>query len=87
VYGAGSSWAESTVTWANRPGRTTAPMANSGGIAARTWVEYDVLPLVSGNGAVAVVLVGDSTDVANFSSRENSDVTKKAQLEVVFAGS
>ena len=84
VYGAGSSWAESTVTWANRPGRTAAPTANAGAIAARTWVEYDVLPLVSGNGEVTFALVGDSTDAANFSSRENSDATKKAQLEVTF---
>ena len=87
VYGAASSWAESTVTWANRPGRTTTPTANAGAIVARTWVEYDVLPLVSGNGEVTFALVGDSTDAANFSSRENSDTTKQAQLEVVFAGS
>jgi glucose/arabinose dehydrogenase/PKD repeat protein len=87
VYGAGSSWAESTVTWPTRPGRTAAPTANAGAIAARTWVEYDVLPLVSGNGEVTFALVGDSTDAANFSSRENTDATKKAQLVVIFAGS
>jgi fibronectin type 3 domain-containing protein len=87
VYGAGSSWAESTVTWANRPSRTATSTANAGAIAARTWVEYDVLPLVSGNGEVTFALVGDSPDAANFSSRENSDTTKQAQLEVTFAGS
>ena len=47
-------------------------------------VEYDVLPLVTGNGEVTFVLVGDSTDAANFSSKENSDATKKPQLEVTF---
>ncbi len=87
VFGAGSSWGESTISWSNRPSRTAAPTANVGAIAARTWVEYDVLPLVTGNGELTFALVGDSTDSANFSSRESSDATRKAQLEVTYAGS
>ncbi len=86
VYGAGSAWGESTITWANRPSHPAAPTANAGAIAARSLVEYDVLPLVTGNGEVTFALVGDSTDAANFSSRESSDATKRPQLEVTFAG-
>ena len=44
VYGAGSSWTESTLTWANRPGRTAAPTANAGAIAARTWSSTTCCP-------------------------------------------
>ena len=85
VHGVTGPWTETGITWTSRPTRTAAPTANVGAIAARTWVEYDVLPLVSGDGEVSFVLVGDSSDSANFSSRE-SDASKQAQLEVTFAG-
>ena len=75
VYGAPSMWTETGITWATRPARTGEAVANAAAIAARTWVEYDVLPLVSGNGEPTFVLAGDSSDSANFLSRENSDVT------------
>ena len=86
VHGAGSSWAESGITWSNRPSRTATAAANAGAIAARSWVEYDVLPLVTGNGDVTFALVGDSSDSVNFLSRENSDSSTRAQLVVTFAG-
>jgi hypothetical protein len=86
VYGAPSTWTESAITWASRPDRGGGPVANAGAIAARTWVEYDVLPLTGGNGEATFVLVGDSTDSANFFSRENSDTTKRPRLVVTFAG-
>jgi glucose/arabinose dehydrogenase/chitodextrinase len=86
VYSAGSSWSESGITWSNRPSRTGGPSDNEGAIAQGTWVEYDVTPLVTGDGDVTFVLVGDSTDGANFASKEYSDPTKKAQLEVTFSG-
>ena len=41
-------------------------------------------PLVTGNGDVTFVLVPDSTDGANFASKEYTDPGKKAQLEVTF---
>jgi glucose/arabinose dehydrogenase/PKD repeat protein len=83
VYGAPSAWTEPGLTWANRPVRAALPTANLGPTPARTWVEYDVLPLVSGNGALSLVLVGDSTDAASFASKEG-DATRKAYLEVTF---
>ena len=46
------------------------PSDNKVQIAIGTWVEYDVAPLVTGNGDVTFVLVGDSTDGANFASKE-----------------
>ena len=86
LYGASNIWTESGLTWASRPSRGAGPIANAGAIAARTMVEYDVLPLVNSNGEATFVLVGDSTDSINFYSRENSDLTKRPQLVVTFAG-
>jgi hypothetical protein len=54
-------------------------------IAIGTWVEYDVTPLVSSNGDVTFALVADSTDGANFASKEYGDPSKRAQLEVTFS--
>jgi glucose/arabinose dehydrogenase/chitodextrinase len=86
VYGAPSAWTETAITWANRPLRAGGLVTNAGAIAARTWVEYDVLALVSGNGETTFVLAGDSADAANFFSRESSDATKRPQLLVTFSG-
>ena len=85
VYAAPSSWTETGITWNNRPARTGVPSDNKVQIAVGTWVEYDVAPLVTGNGDVTFVLVGDSTDGANFASKEYGDPSKKPQLEVTFS--
>jgi glucose/arabinose dehydrogenase len=85
VYAAPSSWTETGITWNNRPVHTGVPSDNKVQIAKETWVEYDVTPLVSGNGDVTLVLVGDSMDGANFASREYFDPSKRAQLEVTFS--
>jgi hypothetical protein len=84
VYGAPSTWTESGITWSNRPARSGSPADNVGAVGEGVWIEWDVTPLVSGNGDVTLVLVGDSTDGANFASKEYSDTSKKPQLEVTF---
>ena len=84
VYQAGNSWTETGITWANRPARIGTASDNKVQIPIGTWVEYDVVPLVAGNGEVTFVLVGDSTDGANFASKEYTDPSKKAQLEVTY---
>ena len=84
VHRADSSWTETGITWANRPARTAGPSDNKVAIAKESWVEYDVAPLVGGNGDITFVLVPDSTDGVNFASKEYFDPGKKAQLEVTF---
>jgi hypothetical protein len=86
VYAAPSTWTESGITWTNRPAPIGDPSDNVGVVGEDVWVEWDVTPLVSGNGDLSFVLVGDSTDGANFASRDYSDPSKKPQLEVVFGG-
>ena len=86
VYQAGNSWTESGITWNNRPARIGVPSDNKVAIPVETWVEYDVVPFVLGNGELTLVLVGDSTDGANFASKEYNDPSKKAKLVVTFGG-
>ena len=85
IHKAGSSWTESGITWSNRPALTGGPSDDKVVIAKETWVEYDVAPLVTGNGDVTFALIPDSTDGANFASREYGDPSKRPQLEVTFA--
>jgi hypothetical protein len=86
VYLAGNAWTESAITWANRPARIAGPSDNKVAIPKETWVEYDVSSLVAGNGDITLVLAGDSTDGANFASKEYWEPGKSARLEVTFGG-
>lgn len=73
VYTSGNSWTETGITWSNRPSLTSSAYDNKGAISANTWTEYNVTPLVSGNGTYTFVLIGDSSDDVIFSSREGSN--------------
>jgi chitodextrinase len=86
TYKAASTWTESGITWNNRPALTGTPSDNKVQIAIGTWVEYDVTTLVTGNGDLTIALIPDSTDGANFASKEYTDPSKKAQLEVTYGG-
>ncbi len=81
---ADSNWIESgtgSITWNNQPALLSGAFDNKGAIATSTWVEYDVTPLVSGDGTYTFALVADSTDGVTFSSREGS---APPQLVVTF---
>jgi fibronectin type 3 domain-containing protein len=71
VYTTGASWDESTINWNNRPARTSAATDDKGAIATNSWVEYDVTPLVTGNGSYSFDLATGSTDGVDIYSREN----------------
>ena len=59
-----TNWAgaENAITWNNRPAPTSGPNDDKQALAVGTWVEYDVTPLVSGNGTKSFVLIGTSSD-------------------------
>ena len=84
VSGATSEWAESSVTWATRPATTSGPRDDKGPIAEKTWVEYDVTPLVTGNGTYTFRLATASTDGVYMYSREASTATLRPELVVTF---
>ncbi len=70
LYQTAADWEESEITWETRPPRTGAAVAEVGGFAAETWVEYDVTAVVTADGAYSFVLATTSTDGTNFVSRE-----------------
>jgi chitodextrinase len=75
-----SGWAETELTWNNRPAATSAVIADKGAISANTWVEYDVKPIVTGSGTYSFFVAPTSSDGVDFNSRESSDTTHRPQL-------
>ncbi len=86
VYTSSSLWNERTITWDNRPVRSTTPVDDKGSLAQGTWVEYDVTVFVTGNGKVTLVLAGSSTDVVVFSSREGATPPELVVVAAVSGG-
>jgi hypothetical protein len=80
VYTSSTGWSESTITWANKPAKSSSGIADKGSIASASWVEFDVTPLVTGNATYSFVLSQPSTDGANYASKEYTDATKRPQL-------
>jgi PKD repeat protein/glucose/arabinose dehydrogenase len=84
VYTTGNIWSETGITWNNRPGRTSGATDDKGVIGAGAWVEYDVKPLVVGDGTYSFDLATTSSDGVDFSSREASDLTHRPELVLTF---
>lgn len=84
LYSTGNSWTETEINWNNRLAPTSIAIDNKGGISRETWVEYDVTPLVTGNGAFSFVLAADSDDGVIFSSGQGS---QPPELVVTFSDS
>jgi hypothetical protein len=51
-------------------------------VATSAFVEWDVTPLVSGNGAISFVLMQPGTDGVDLRSRESGTVSQHPQLVV-----
>ncbi len=71
LYPTVTSWNETAVSWNTRPARTSGtPTDDKGAIAKNTWVEYNVTPLVTGNGTYSFALATTSSDGIDFYNRE-----------------
>ena len=85
VHLAKNDWLETgpgRINWNNQPALWSGAADNKMAIGLNSWVEYDVTPLVAGNGTYTFALVADSTDGVTFSSREGAN---PPQLVVTFA--
>ena len=80
AYATAWSGAETALTWQNRPARAGDAMDDKGRIANSAWVEWDVTPVVSGDGIHSFVLATRSSDGIDFRSREYSDATRRPEL-------
>ncbi|MGC4886267.1 DUF7594 domain-containing protein [Micromonospora sp. DT227] len=67
----GTSWSESTLTYANRPASVGGPLDSLGTVRSNTWYELDVTSAVTGNGIVAFSLSSTNPDGAFYDSRES----------------
>jgi uncharacterized repeat protein (TIGR01451 family) len=86
AYGTGNSWTETGINWNNRPALTSGANDDKGAIGAGAWIEYDVRPLVNGNGTYSFDLATASTDEIDFASREDANTSLWPQLVVSYAG-
>lgn len=72
VYRADDTWAENTITWANRPLVVGGPFAAFGAVVAGAWTEVDVTSAARA-GSFTLALIAQSTDGGAFASRETAD--------------
>jgi chitodextrinase len=78
---ASTGWTEATLTHNDAPAPSATVTGTSGSIAAGTWEEVDVTPLVTGNGTVAFALT--TTSVTNLPlAMKESGATLAPQLVV-----
>jgi Calcineurin-like phosphoesterase len=83
VFASSSSWVENTINWNTQPGPTGTASDDLASISTSAgWVEFNVTPLVSGNGTVSFVLIPQSSDALRVSAREG---TNPPQLVVSYA--
>ncbi len=84
VYAADNGWTEPAITWNNRPARSGG-IDDKGALALNAWVEFDVTPMVSGNGTFTFVLASTSSDGVSFNAKESADPLLRPQLVVTAA--
>ena len=85
VRGTTNAWSETGITWSNRPAPATAAVSDAGAIANDAWHEWDVTPLLAGDGPVSFHLSQPGNDGLYFRSRESSTEALRPHLVVTFA--
>ena len=78
---ASQTWPEN-VTWNTAPAADASPLATVGNASLNTWVSFNVLPMISGDGTFSMRITSTSTNGVNYASRENSTTTQRPQLVV-----
>lgn len=83
IYTANDTWTETAITWNIKPALLAGPSGDTGAITSGRWVEFDVTPLVTGDGTITLAVIATSTDGVTFSSREAT--TNRPQLVIRYA--
>jgi PKD repeat protein len=73
VYRVSSSWTEGTLSYANAPVISGAPLSTLGAASAGQWVELDVTDAVWGDGSVSFALASGSSNSVYYTSREGAN--------------
>ena len=77
-----NNWTETGINSNNQPPTTGAALRALGPVSAGTWIEIDVSSVITANGVYTFGLIGNSSDIAYYGSRET---TNKPQLVVTYA--
>ena len=82
LFLAAPDWTERGVTWNIRPTPYAfmGAVGDLGALSSGTWVEYDVTEVVTRNRQYDFVLIADSSNGADFASREYSQTGLRPQL-------
>jgi chitodextrinase len=80
VYATATNWSETAINWNTRPPMTSGPVADTANVATNSWAEYNVTPIVTGNGTYSFRLASASTDGIDIRSREHTDATVRPEL-------
>ena len=84
IWAAPNTWTEGGITWNNKPQRSGGIADDEGNIPSNSWVEFNVTPLVSGNGTYSFNLAQSSADGVTFYQKEY--FTNKPQLVLTTSG-
>ena len=77
---ASQTWPEN-VTWNQAPAADAVPLATIGKSSVNTWAQFNVRPLITGDGTYSVKLTSTHADGVDFASREGTS-TQRPQLVV-----
>jgi hypothetical protein len=64
------TWSETAVTWNTSPTFGASAVSSVGSVVAGQWYEFNVTPLVTGNGDVTIGMLSTNTNGADYTSRE-----------------
>ena len=78
---ASQTWGEN-VTWNTAPAADPLPVATIGKAALNTWAQFNVLPIVTGDGTFSMRISSTSADGVAYVSREGTTATQRPQLIV-----
>jgi chitodextrinase len=78
------TWGES-VTWNTAPVADPLPVATIGKAALNTWAQFNVLPIITGDGTFSMRISSTSADGVAYVSREGTTATQRPQLVVTTA--
>jgi hypothetical protein len=67
-----TTWSEGTVNWNTAPAPDVSSLASLGTVAAGTWYEVNVTPLITGDGTFSLSVNSTSADGAYYSSKEGA---------------
>lgn len=81
---ASQTWGEN-VTWNAAPVADPLPVATIGKVGLKTWAQFNVLPIVTGDGTFSMRISSTSADGVAYVSREGTTATQRPQLVVTTA--